>query len=382
MVCQISTELAKRGHEVVVYTSDARDFNSRLKPRFRKIDGVSVFYIKNLSMFSVSKSKLFITPQLIPLIEKEGWAFDIIHLHEYRTFQNLVVARYAKAHGIPYVFQAHGSLPKIGRQSRKWVFDAFFGFRLLKDASMTIALTRAERHQLRRMGVPEEKIALIPNGLDLSQYAFLPAKGSFRKKHNIPENRKIILYLGRIHEIKGIDILVKAYSYAKKTLRLNNAVLVICGSDDGYLGELENLLVSLGLTHDVLLTGPLFGKNKLEAYQDSDIFVLPSRYETFPNVVLEAYGCSKPVIASNVESMSDIVLDGITGFLFEANDVKRLAELLINVLSNEKEAEKMGKTAREFVERNFSIERVVDSFEVLFRDSLKKIERSQKYAQI
>jgi glycosyltransferase involved in cell wall biosynthesis len=94
--------------------------------------------------------------------------------------------------------QVHGSLPRIGaKQQLKWIYDVLFGYRLLRDASKVIALTRVEAEQYRRMGVPEEKIAIIPNGIDLSEYAELPPKGVFKKKFNIPEDRKIILYLGQ-----------------------------------------------------------------------------------------------------------------------------------------------------------------------------------------
>ena len=371
---QVSRELIKRGHEVVVYTSDAGDFGSRLSVESVKfVDGITVQYFRNLALMLVKKFKLFITPQLFSRAKEEVEKFDVIHLHEYRTFQNIVVAHYAKKYGVPYVLQARGSLPRIMAWQRlKWVYDVLFGYRLLRDASKVIALTQTEAWQYRAMGVPEEKIAIIPNGIDLLDYADLPPKGSFRKKFSVDDDKKIILYLGRIHKIKGLDILVRAYAYIVNKLGVDDGLLVIAGVDDGYLDELERLLSQLRMANNVLFTGPLYGKDKLEAYVDADVFVLPSRYETFPNVVLEAYACSKPVIASNVESISDIVIQGKNGLLFRSGDVQELAETISYVLTHSEEAQDMGRRARKVVEEKFSIDKVVDSLEALYEKILKK----------
>jgi len=370
---QISRELIKRGHEVVVYTTDAKDFDSRLGIKSSDIiEGIKVHRFRNHFLSLAKKLKLFITPQLALFARKEVKEFDVIHLHEYRTFQNIVVTYYAKKYGVSYVLQARGSLPRILAWRRlKWAYDVLFGYRFLRDTSKVIALTQTEAQQYRAMGVPEEKIAVIPNGIDLSEYANLPPKRSFRKKFSVDDDKKIILYLGRIHKIKGLDILVRAYAYVVNKLGVNNVLLVIAGVDDGYLDELEQLLSQLRTANNVLLTGPLYGKDKLEAYVDADVFILPSRYETFPNVVLEAYACSKPVIASNVESISDIVIHGKTGLLFRAGNVQDLAEMIVYMLVHLEEARNMGHRARKLVKEKFSIDKVVDSLEVLYEEILK-----------
>jgi len=92
--------------------------------------------------------------------------------------------------------------------------------KLLRDASKVIALTQMEADQYRRMGVPEEKIAIIPNGIDLSEYANLPPQGAFKKKYGIKEEEKIVLYLGRIHESKGLGMLAEAFSFVAKETKM------------------------------------------------------------------------------------------------------------------------------------------------------------------
>jgi len=358
----ISRELARRGHEVTTFSSDYKLSREWVE----SLHQVKVCPFKTWS----SWIKFYVSPGIMNHARKEIKHFDLIHMHNYRTFQNIIVHHYAKKYGVPYILQAHGSLPRISAWCRlKWFYDILFGYRLLRDASKVIALSRVEVEQYKGVGVPEKKITIIPNGIDLSEYADLPPKGSFKKKFNVPEDKKIILYLGRIHKIKGIDSLVKAYAHLTKKMNYKDAVLVIAGPDDGFFSEVKVLIKTLKIDDDnVLLPGSLYGMNKLEAFVDAKIYVLPSRYETFPMTVLEAYTCGKPVIASNVGDLKDLVIDGETGLLFETGNFKRLAEKTFYLLNNEDEIVKIGKKARRFVEDRYSIERVVDMLEKLYME--------------
>ena len=106
--------------------------------------------------------------------------------------------------------------------------------------------------------MPEEKkIEIISNGIDLSEYGDLPPKGCFKKKFNLSEDRKIILYLGRIHKIKGIDFLIKAFAHLINEMNFRDAVLVIAGPDDGYLNETKFLAQDLGILNSILFTSPI-----------------------------------------------------------------------------------------------------------------------------
>jgi len=326
---QVSRELVRRGHEVVVYTSDAKDFGSRLRiDSDNDVDGIRVRYFRNLALTLVKKFKLFITSQLVSHAKEEVKKFDVIHLHEYRTFQNIVVAHYAKKYGVPYVLQAHGSLPRImDKQRLKWIYDVFFGYRLLRDASKVIALSRVEAEQYMAMGVPDEKIEIIPNGIDLSEYANLPSRGCFKKKFNIDEDKKIILYLGRIHKTKGIDFLIKTYARLIKDLKFKDGLLVVAGPDDGYLGEAKSLVSALGVSDRVSFTGLLAEHEKASAFVDFSFVVSPERLNVFLLVPLEAAACGKPVIVSNTNYISHMIREGEFGFSVEYGDVNELTEI-------------------------------------------------------
>ena len=360
----LSKALAKRGHQVTILTSDYKISQEWIDSS----PNIEVFPSKT----RLNLKELLITPGMRKYAKEGLKGFDVIHMHNFRTFQNIVVHHYAMKYGVPYVLQARGSLPRImSKKGLKLIYDVFLGYRQLRDATNVVALSRVEAKQYRYMGVPDEKIEIIPNGIDLSRYVDLVPKGAFRKKYNISEDKKIVLYLGRIHKIKGIDFLVRAYAYLLEHLNFNNILLVIVGNDDGYLVQLKQLISILKMNDRILLTGPFYGKDKHQAYADANVFVLPSRYETFPNVVLEAYAYSKPVVASSVESIPDIVLHGKTGLLYRVGNTQELAKMILYMLTNPEEAEGMGHRARKLVEEKFSLEKVIDSLEVLYENISK-----------
>ena len=360
----LSRELSKRGHEVTIFTSDyklSRKWIESLHP-------VKVHPFKT----SLTWANFYATPGMIENAKEEIKYFDLIHMHNYRTFQNIVIAHYANKYSVPYVLQAHGSLPRImAKQRLKWIYDVFFGYRVLRDASKVIALSRVEAEQYRGMGVLDEKIAIIPNGIDLSEYANLPSKGAFKKKFNIPCDKKIILYLGRIHRTKGIDFLVKAYAYLTKNMKCNDTVLVIAGPDDGYLGEAKQLVTRLKITDKVVFTGMLSEKEKISVYVDSTICTYLRRYEPFGLVPLEAAACRTPVIVSSGTYMGNIVNERKFGFSVKYGDVNKLAEIMGKMLTNEDLLREMGQIGREYVFENCDWAHIITKLEKVYRETVQ-----------
>jgi len=369
VVYEITLQLCKRGHEVEVWTTDALDLHSRVK----RVDvssvkaGAKIRYFKNLSFVLTSMLNVHVTPRIFISAERELHNFDIIHLHGARTFLNVAMYLFLKKNKIPYVLQAHGSLSRIGNWRKlKWIYDLFFGQRLLKDASKVIALSPIEAEQYRRMGVPEEKIAIIPNGIDLSEYASLPPRGCFKKKFGIKEEEKIVLYLGRIHRGKGIDFLVKAYAYIIKEMKYSDVLLVIAGPDDGYLNEAKLLVNSLRISDKVLFTGMLSEKEKIIAYVDSSIIVNVEPKNVFGLVPLEAAACSTPVIVCEGNAIKNIIHQGMFGFSVKYGDINELAEIMFKMLHDDKFLREMGQKGRKFVFENFDWVNVITKFENVY----------------
>jgi glycosyltransferase involved in cell wall biosynthesis len=360
MVYQISKELVKRGHNVTVYASDLKTSNlkKRVNEATEKIDGVNIIHFRTVSPYLSEKTGLIVTPTMKKTLEQQGKNFDLIHVHEIRGYQQIIATQYAKRAKLPYIIQAHGILG-IHRSLSGAVYDLVYGGRVLKGSHSSIALTEYEVEQYKLRGVPKNKIQIIPNGINLSEYSNLPSKGCFKKKFGIPESEKIVLYLGRIHKIKGIDVLVRAFANVAKS---GGIKLVIVGSDDGYLRELTALIKTLGIDNKTILTGPLHGLEKLEAYVDANVYVLPSRYEAFSITLLEAYACGKTVIVSSCKGLGDLVIDDETGILVEPGNIFELNAAILLVLSGNTE---LGSKAKGFV-KQFCIEKTVDQLEQLY----------------
>jgi len=362
--------LAKMGHDVTVYTSNALDLHSKGRIKINKfpdnIEGVKVRYFPYLLRYGT----IFFTPSMFHSIRDDIKRFDVIHIHDARSIQCAIATYYAGLFNIPIVFQPHGSfispLPS-GRLRRllRLFADKLYAEKVIEKISKIVTLSRMEADQYRRMGVPEEKIAIIPNGIDLSEYAKLPPKGCFKKKFGIPEDRKIILYLGRIHRTKGIDFLVRAYAHLINEMNYRDAVLVIAGPDDGYLEEAKLLSTSLGVADSVLFTGFISREDKLGALVDADVFVTPSFYG-FPMTFLEACAVGTPIITTSLGDRLEWI-DGKVGYVTQPT-LQDLAEAIYKIISDEELREKISRNCIKTVKSNFSIEKVVEKLEKVYEE--------------
>ena len=326
---QIASNQSK-DNDVKVISSDS--CKERLKfPKGRydvDVDGIKVDYFRNLSNRFKLKTMLD-TPLTAPFkIRKDIKDYEIVHIHEHRQTLAIIASYFARKNNIPYIVQAHGSvLPFFQKEGLKNLFDKVFGFKMLHNASCVFALTEVEKEQYLKMGVDEDKIEIVPLGINLEEYENLPDYGKFRSKFNIDEDDKLILFVGRIHEIKGLDILIDSFNelidYHNEKNSLENIdspviKLAIVGPDDGYLVKLEEKIKEYSLEENVIITGPLYKEEKQEALVDCDLFVMPSKYESFTTSGLEAMACSKPLVLTKNNHIHDWV-DGNVGLACEDN---------------------------------------------------------------
>ncbi len=313
------------------------------------INGAKVFFFPHLGRQIYG---LFISPAIIPALQKNIADFDVVHLHEYRTFQNLVFY-YSRRNRVPYVLSVHGQLEY---KQESWdnaflrkLYNCSFGRNLLKNASKLFALTKLEASQLFQRGIEENRIVIIPNAIDPEDFSNPPPKGYFRNQFGL-NDEEIILYLGRISKLKGLDILVKAFSLLK---RRDNVKLVLAGPDDGLLEPLQRIVASLKLRDRVLFTGNLTRKLVLGALNDASVAVYASLQEGFPIVPLEAGIMGKPVIVSNYPSM-EFVKKGKFGLVVEYGNAIQLKETLEKILEDHRLATKLGQNGKKFVMDNFT----------------------------
>jgi len=354
----LSRELIKRGFEVEILTTDF------------KLDGEFVRLVRGegigvtLAKCDLALGLFLVSPSMKSWLRTRARDFDIIHMHVFRSYQNNIVRAFARRHHVPYVLQPHGSLlPFFEKQRLKLLYDFVWGRRILDEAAAVIALNRMEERQCMSMGVKESKIKIVPNGISTSEFEHLPERGAFRTKFGIGPDWPIVLYLGRIHRIKGLDLLLAAFAPLAEELK--NIRLILAGPDDGFLTDLEGQARALGIEDRVIVTGPLYNREKLEAYVDADVYVLPSQYEIFGITVLEAAACGTPVVATIGCGISDFVTR--IGYVVDY-DSHELGKAILEAINAKRSNKDIAHDLRNLVKREFEWDDQIEKLEGVYEE--------------
>jgi glycosyltransferase involved in cell wall biosynthesis len=364
VVDQISKELVRRGHEVVIYATDSFDNRKRQKENHLETGGVRIHYFRNVSN-SLAWHRLCFSPGVVSQVRGEIQDFDIIHLQDFRNFLNIVTYWYAKRNRIPYILQAHGSINTFFQKGgMKTAYDKIWGRRILENASRFVALTSNEAEYIKSMGIQENKITILPNGIDLAVFNQLPNRGQFRAKYGIGAEERVVLFLGRLNWIKGIDLLIKSVVNILKNSP--NTKLVIAGPDDGFLPRIKELIAEFNIEESVLLTGPLYGSAKMAAYVDADLYVLPSFYESFSITTFEASACGIPVIVSDKCGIADIVR-GRLGLVVPCDEI-HLSKAISYLLNDGEKRLEFGAEGEKLIRHKYCWPKIVSDLESIYEE--------------
>jgi glycosyltransferase involved in cell wall biosynthesis len=252
-------------------------------------------------------------------------------------------------------------VPSYRSLRKKKLYDALIGRRLIERASKVIVTSDQEAEDARAWGVSEEQIFLRRNGIDVAEFEKLPPAGRFRQRFGVPKEKQLLVYLGRVARQKNPTLLVEAFA----ELQRQDAVLALVGPDqsDGSVQEIARLKERLNLNGSVLLTGPLYGREKLEALVDADLFVLPSAKESFGNAVAEAVLCGTPVVITCQCGIAPLVRDR-AGLVVEP-DKEQLKAAMARLLSDERLRAQLSRNALE-MKRELSWDEPVEKLEQLY----------------
>ena len=282
---------------------------------------------------------------------------DVLHGHGLYVGTNYIFGKESRDQHKPLVYHVHGMFePYILNRSRwkkrlvHWIFenDNFRHVRLWR------ALTSKEADQIRACGITQP-IVVTPNGLNLGDFA-KPLDSDISIKTSSVDNLvKIaprVLFLGRIHPKKGLDLLLSVWARLSSLTR--DWQLVIAGPDEqGYLATVRGQAKSLGLQDQIIFTGPITGQAKKKLLYSSDLFVLPSYSEGFSMSLLEAMACELPVIATRACNFPDISTTQ-SGWECDSS-ADSLAETLKTALqTSESERRERGRNGRQLVEAQYA----------------------------
>jgi len=378
----ISKKLVERGHEVtlvVLNSLDQRDCGFGItyqkpilitkpnEPRLPKEEywnGVRIIrFPSKFQLFSY-----YWSPGMLSWLLKNAEKFDIMHTHTFRFSNNEFTALAHIKSKTPFVFTGHDKLmlDYMGFLSLTIdkVYRATVGRLLLKMAERVIAFDKDYAVDYRNLlGVTNEKIRIISNGIDYAYYNDLPNGNELRDVLGNPE--KVVLFIGRFIDYKKPDLLVASFKLVLE--RFPRSCLLMIGKDYGLLPYCRRLAIDLGLKEKVIFIEDAPEEIKLQALSIADVCVIPSDYESFGFVALEAQASGVPVIASYVGGLKYLLEEDKTGLFLKERSTTEIAEKIVFLLENEAVRDRMSLEAKKYA-GNYSWDSVANKLLEVYRE--------------
>lgn len=358
--------LARRGHSVRVLTTDALDAERRAAPARERLDGVEVTRCRNVSNRLAWRAKKFVPPELVARVAAAAGEHDLVHVTEARTVPTAAAFLAARARSVPLCVSAHGSLPSSAglRGVAKRAYDTVLVEPMLRRAALLCAQTEHEAELYRQLGGREEAVRPLPLPVDLEALEPLPSRAEARAALGLRPDEPVVMFLGRLHYLKGVDVLMEAVQRARA--REPRLKLLVVGRDDGFWPELRRRFAPELETGVFRFPGALYDRRRLEAYAACDVFAItPRLWEETSLSALEAAACGRPVVITPQAAIPGLEEAGAGAM--PPLEPGAIASALLSTLER---ASEMGAAARRLVEANHRADSVVETLEGYYRDAL------------
>ena len=377
VVHDLSHRLIKDGHEVTVVTY--KDGNA---PYVEDDKGVKVYRVDNYMINPnnfidwIMQLNFNMLAKANEIISKEG-KFDVIHAHDWLV--TYATKALKESYNIPVVATIHatenGRNSGIHDETQRYINDT--EWMLTYEATEVIVNSNYMKGELQRIfGLPFEKINVIPNGINLTNFSGIERDYDFRRQFAM-DNEKIILYVGRLVYEKGIQNLIGAMP--KILSNYHDAKLVVCGKG-GMMDELKQEARNLGIENKVYFAGYCDSKKVQKMYKCADIAVFPSTYEPFGIVALEAMLAGVPTVVSDVGGLNEIVEHGVDGMKSYAGNSNSIADSVLTLLFDAKLCSAVSKNAVKKVKENYSWNKIAQDTHYVYEQSICQTE-AQKQAE-
>jgi D-inositol-3-phosphate glycosyltransferase len=300
-----------------------------------------------------------------------GASYDLIHSHYWLSGRLGVL--FADHWGVPLVSTFHTLAQLKNRVAetaaeREQTVRYEIERRTMAGSDRVVALTAIDRQQISRHYQTHSPIDVIPGGVDLDCFSPL-RRVAARAALGLRQDQKVVLFVGRIQRLKGLEVLVRAFA------RLGDidARLLIVGGQPGTspesreISRLQHLVVRLGIDERTSFVGAVAHEQLPQYYSAADVTVMPSSYESFGLVAVESLACGTPVVATRVGGLTSIVHDGETGLLVPWRDAEMFAESLRRVLEDTAMRQRLAGNARESV-LDYGWDRIADEHLALYED--------------
>lgn len=355
---QLATRLSQRGVHVCVLT---RRY-SGLAP-FECLDGIPVHRLPAPGNRIIASAVYTLASLLWLARHHKNWSV----LHTFQLLSPTTIAVLAKSLLGGYVVARMACSSGGGTQYgdvnhiREGPFVELRR-RLLRRADVFIVLNDEGRRDLVEFELGDKSIQLIPNGVDTELFCPLSTRlvAEKRRSLDLPVEGRLVVFVGRLHPAKGLDVLLDAWQLVVEGLA-EAGYLVIIGE-----GELRSQLEiqANDLTPQVIFLGRR--DNVVDYLQVADLFVLPSQAEGLSNALLEAMACGLPVIATSVGGAPEVIEDNVNGRLVPPNDTIALSRSISHLIRHPTQARQLGEMARQSIQQHYSIDAVVEQYVRLY----------------
>jgi D-inositol-3-phosphate glycosyltransferase len=323
--------------------------------------------------------------------ETKGIHYDLIHSHYWMSGIAALELKALWKTPVVHMYHTLGLMKNRVAQTpeeKEGEYRIEGEHKVLKEADRIIAATLAELAQLQWLYKADlKRITIIPPGVDISHFYPIPADEA-KEFIGIPPEDRMVLYVGRIEPLKGLDVLIEAMGRFCKMGRLDQSHLylsVIGGEPDAdpdlmsaEMSRLQALREKYGVNDMVTFLGKRDQDTLPYYYSAAEVVVVPSHYESFGMVALEAMACGTPVVASQVGGLAFLVQDGITGFTVPVGDPEALCHHLRDLIEDRELRRKMGEQAAAFA-RQYAWEKITAHVSSLYRDVLLRNPVRPKY---
>lgn len=334
-VLNLAKELGELGHTVDVFTR----FHDPSDPR--KVDMGSRATLIHVEAGPIGQQKSDLPMYIDEFVanvsateKSEGRSYDIIHSNYWLSGKvGSILSRRWK---IPHVVTFH-TLAKTKLRARVGERESDLRIsveqEVMRESTDILVLTRAEKMDLENLyGISPEKVSVISAGVDTDIFYPVP-KLEARVGLGLPD-KETVMYAGRVEPIKGLDILLDSFKILNETRDVHLVVVGGSLSGDRELDALRQRSKQLGILEKITFTGSVNQSELGRYYSAADVFVLPSHYESFGLVALEAMACGTPVVASRVGGIPSFVDDGETGYLITWRSAEPFADRIEMLLEN------------------------------------------------
>ncbi len=375
VVHDLSHRLIKDGHEVTVVTY--RDGNT---PYEENDKGVRVYRVDNYMIHPnnfidwIMQLNFNMVAKASEIMQTEG-KFDVIHAHDWLVAY--ATKSLKEAYKIPVVTTIHAT--ENGRNSgihdevQRYINDS--EWLLTYESTEVIVNSNFMKGDLQRIfGLPFEKINVIPNGINLTNFSGVEKDYDFRRQYAM-DNEKIILFVGRLVYEKGIQNLIGAMP--KILNHYHDSKLVICGKG-GMMDELQAEARNLGIENKVYFAGYCDSKKVQKMYKCADIAVFPSTYEPFGIVALEAMLAGIPTVVSDVGGLNEIVEHGVTGMKSYAGNSNSIADSVLSLLFDPKLCDIVSKNAVKKVKELYNWNKIAQDTHYVYEQAICQTEAQRQ----